>query len=108
MEITDFSDQYCFTEIETVPYSGRYAAVSPDFSVEICEATDSLRMVAKVESTHVDVVVDSAMPYGILAVPEAIYGEFDGVSTTVSDVYFARQEGLKALIVAGIVGKYEP
>ncbi|SEG35609.1 hypothetical protein SAMN04488133_1996 [Halobellus limi] len=109
MEICELSEQYCLIdELELVPYTGQYAAVSPDFCVEICEATDSLRMVAKVGSNHVDVVVDSAMPYGILAVPSAMYGESDGTETTEEPIYFARRDGLKALVVSGIVAKNGP
>ena len=108
MEIDNFSEEYCVTAVETVPYSGLYAAVSPDFCMEICEATDSLRMVAKIDSTHVDVVVDSAMPYGIVAVPTAIRPELADFETSVEEVYFARRDGLKALIVSGIVSKNGP
>lgn len=102
--IQDFSDGYCITETCVIPYTARTAAVATDYYREICEATETSRVVAKIGSNHVEVVPDGAMPGRTLAVPYALLPLVDDRGT----ILFARQSGLDVLTENGLIGENGP
>lgn len=101
----DFSSAYYLTQLHVVPFSGSVATIHVDDFYQLQDSgAGTYPLVLKVDSLHLCVYPDSAMPSGTLAIPRRWFGALSAQSEDKRRrVFIAKPRTVRQLVQQSLI-----